>query len=55
MIDTICLSVGGGWRSFDKVSNIAFGPVFNDIQELWDWQRANPVEGMKLVKKPYVW
>jgi len=50
MIEPICLSVGGGWRSYDNASKVAFGPVFNDIQELWDWQRNNPVEGMKLVK-----
>ena len=50
MIDLACKSVAGGWQCIDNKTNNVFGPVFNDIQELWDWQRANPVEGMKLVK-----
>ncbi len=49
-IDRVCLSVPGGWQSQDKVTGVVFGPVFNKIDDLWDWQKDNPVEGMKLVK-----
>ena len=35
-----CVSVAGGWRSADA-SGEQFGPTFNQIADLWDWQRAN--------------
>ena len=36
-----CISVVGGWQTAFKDTNIMFGPVFNKIQDLWAWQRAN--------------
>ncbi len=50
MIDLACKSVAGGWQSMDNVTGNVFGPVYNDIQDLWDWQKNNPIEGMKLVR-----
>jgi len=35
-----CVSVAGGWRSADAAGD-QFGPTFNAIADLWDWQRAN--------------
>jgi hypothetical protein len=29
---------------------LTFGPVFNKVSDLWEWQKANPVEGKKVVK-----
>ena len=50
MIERNCLSVAGGWQSHDKVSGLTFGPVFNKVNDLWAWQKANPVEGKTVVK-----
>ncbi len=50
MIERNCLSVVGGWQSHDEVTGLSFGPVFNQVQDLWEWQKANPVEGKKVVK-----
>lgn len=50
MIELSCAVVSGGWQSKDLVTGHCFGPVYNDIQELLDWQRDNPVEGMMLVR-----
>ena len=50
MIERNCLSVAGGWQSHDQVTGLTFGPVFNEINDLWEWQKANPVEGKKVVK-----
>lgn len=39
-----CLSVPGGWqtRVYTADGNDwLFGPVFNKVTDLWDWQRAN--------------
>jgi hypothetical protein len=49
-IDLACLSVAGGWQCVDNVTGITFGPIFNKIDDLWEWQKQNPVEGMKLVR-----
>ena len=50
MIDRNCLSVAGGWQSHDANTGLTFGPVFNKIQDLWAWQKDNPVDGQKVVK-----
>ena len=50
MIERSCFSVAGGWQSFDKVSGLTFGPVYNQVQDLWKWQDENPVEGKKVVQ-----
>jgi len=50
MIELNCLSVAGGWQSHDEVTGLTFGPVFNKIQDLWSWQRENPVGGKMVVK-----
>ena len=50
MIERNCLSVAGGWESHDQVTGLTFGPVFNEVNDLWNWQKANPVEGKKVVK-----
>ena len=36
-----CTSVAGGWQTAIKDTEVTFGPVFNRIQDLWAWQRAN--------------
>ena len=50
VINRVCLSVPGGWQSQDTVTGVAFGPVYNKLGDLFDWQKDNPVEGMKLSK-----
>jgi hypothetical protein len=45
-----CLSVVGGWQSRDEVSGLTFGPVFNKVGDLWEWQRENVTEDMMVVK-----
>lgn len=45
-----CVSVVGGWQSFDADSNLAFGPAFHEIQDLWAWQKENLVGGKMVVK-----
>lgn len=37
----ICVSVCGGWQSGFSQTEITFGPIFNKVQDLWNWQRAN--------------
>lgn len=39
--DICCSSVVGGWQSSFKDTSVTFGPVFNNIQDLWMWQREN--------------
>ena len=41
-----CLSVVGGWQTVNSQSNEPVGPVFNSIQDLWAWQRANLYAGV---------
>ena len=41
-----CLSVVGGWQTVNSQSNEPVGPVFNRIQDLWAWQRANLYAGV---------
>ena len=41
MIKIKCVSVPGGWQTEVEKTEYRFGPVFNKIQDLWAWQRAN--------------
>jgi hypothetical protein len=41
VIELNCASVAGGWQTAIKNTEVTFGPVFNRIQDLWAWQRAN--------------
>jgi hypothetical protein len=39
-----CISVPGGWQTLVYTTDggeYPFGPVFNKVTDLWDWQRAN--------------
>ena len=36
-----CLSVLGGWQTAIKDTDQILGPVFNKIQDLWNWQKEN--------------
>jgi hypothetical protein len=36
-----CKSVAGGWQTCVDKTEYCFGPVFNDIKDLWQWQRIN--------------
>lgn len=36
-----CVSVIGGWQSYSGRTDELFGPVFNAVNDLWAWQRAN--------------
>lgn len=49
-MNIVCRSVVGGWQSFDEDSGLLFGPVYNKVNDLWEWQRYNVEEGMKVVK-----
>ena len=41
MLELQCVSVAGGWQTCIKNTQVCFGPVYNRIQDLWAWQRAN--------------
>ncbi len=34
-------SVPGGWQTEDEATGRLIGPVFNKVNDLWAWQRAN--------------
>jgi hypothetical protein len=36
-----CKSVLGGWQTIENSSEKLFGPIFNKINDLWDWQLKN--------------
>ena len=39
-----CISVPGGWQTLVYTTDggeFPFGPVYNRVNDLWDWQRAN--------------
>lgn len=36
-----CKNVPGGWQTAIKKTDYLFGPVYNNIQDLWHWQRVN--------------
>lgn len=40
MTRAVCESVVGGWQSCDADTGNKFGPVFNDVADLWEWQRG---------------
>lgn len=35
------VSVINGWQTKHNASGTLFGPAFNKVTELWDWQREN--------------
>lgn len=39
-VNFVCKSVLGGWQSGIEGTNIVFGPVYNNILELYDWQKT---------------
>ena len=41
MVNILCKSVVGGWQTCVTETGYLFGPVFNSIQDLWNWQRIN--------------
>jgi hypothetical protein len=41
MVEVRCLSVLGGWQTCVGQTDITFGPVFNNITDLWNWQKEN--------------
>jgi hypothetical protein len=51
-----CANVVGGWVTImipTDGKEYTFGPVYNKISDLWDWQRKNlydVVDGYKLVE-----
>jgi hypothetical protein len=36
-----CKSVVSGWKTCIHETGETFGPSFNKIQDLWNWQREN--------------
>jgi hypothetical protein len=41
MIELNCVSVARGWQTAIKDTEVLFGPVFNNITDLWMWQKNN--------------
>jgi hypothetical protein len=43
MTNICCISVISGWQSAVEGQNVhyGFGPVFNNITDLWNWQKEN--------------
>jgi len=52
-----CSNVPGGWQTVVYTSDggkYSFGPVYNRVTDLWDWQRANlfdVAQGYRLMKE----
>ena len=52
-----CASVPGGWQTVVYTADggdYLFGPVYNRVTDLWDWQRANlfdVAQGYRLMKE----
>lgn len=36
-----CVSVPGGWQTAVTRTGYTFGPVFNSVNDLWNWQKVN--------------
>lgn len=34
-----CKSVAGGWQTALAETGETFGPIFNSVTDLWDWQK----------------
>lgn len=39
--EIVCKSVAGGWQSCLAHTECTFGPVFNKVNDLWEWQKVN--------------
>lgn len=35
----VCKNVPGGWQSMLVETGEMFGPVFNSVTDLWEWQK----------------
>lgn len=52
-----CANVPGGWQTVVYTADSGkypFGPVYNRVTDLWDWQRANlfdVAQGYRLMKE----
>lgn len=52
-----CANVPGGWQTVVYTADggeYTFGPVYNRVTDLWDWQRANlfdVAQGYRLMKE----
>lgn len=40
-VEFCCVSVAGGWQTAIRKTGYSFGPVFNRINDLWNWQKEN--------------
>lgn len=40
-MELMSVSVVGGWQTGIKGTGVTFGPVYNDVCDLWRWQRDN--------------
>lgn len=40
-MDLTCVNVPGGWQTGIKGTAVLFGPVYNNVCDLWQWQRDN--------------
>jgi len=36
-----CQSVASGWQTYDRDADSFIGPVYNDVRDLWAWQKVN--------------
>lgn len=40
-MELVSVSVIAGWQTGIKGTAVLFGPIFNNIDDLWRWQRDN--------------
>ena len=51
-MELTCINVLGGWQTGIRGTGVVFGPVYNNIADLWRWQRDNIFTPIKEGRRP---
>lgn len=51
-MELMCVSVIGGWQTGIKGTAVLLGPVYNDVCDLWRWQRDNILTPLREGRRP---
>jgi hypothetical protein len=51
-MELVCLSVINGWQTGIKHTDIKFGPSFNNLNDLFKWQKNNIYSPIKEATEP---
>lgn len=52
-MDLECVSVLGGWQTGIKGTSVLFGPVYNKVTDLWQWQRDHIYTPLREGRRPH--